>query len=309
MRFSRPAARRRERGFLLLATGVMVMLALAALGVAVDLGRMAVVRSEAQACTDAAALRGAALLDGTPAGLRAAAAAVAAPAGRWDLGHLSFPRPECGFSDSSSGPWRPAEVAAVNSRYQRVRVSLNLKLYFLPLVDAGGRGTVAAESIAGQVEKTAFDEGVFPMAVEGARPEPGRVAVWREPVGFGRVGQSLIRQEIIDGVQGGRLSLGDRLELAATPSEAAWTAIEARLAQDTDTESADFSAYQKRNCGNGRRIVVSPLVEAGAGGSRVSGFGAFFLRPGRGGAEYAGAWVQGRVRIGMRGAYVVRLVG
>src|SRR5580700_8138637 len=75
-----------ERGFVLIAMSVSMLLLLAVIGLAFDLGRIYIVRNEAQVFTDAAAMAAAARLDGTAGGIRRAREAVARLPGRWNLG-------------------------------------------------------------------------------------------------------------------------------------------------------------------------------------------------------------------------------
>ena len=63
------AQRNRRRGFVLITTALCMVMLMGAMGLALDLGRMYVVKSEAQAFVDAAALNGAISLDGTSGGL------------------------------------------------------------------------------------------------------------------------------------------------------------------------------------------------------------------------------------------------
>ena len=66
--------RRRQRGFVLIAMSVTMLLLLAVIGTGFDLGRIYIARNEAQVFTDAAAMTAAAKLDGTAAGLARARA-------------------------------------------------------------------------------------------------------------------------------------------------------------------------------------------------------------------------------------------
>src|ERR1051325_3243861 len=59
---------RPRRGFILVAMSVSMLLLMAVMGLAFDLGRIYIARNEAQVFTDAAAMAGAANLDGTPGG-------------------------------------------------------------------------------------------------------------------------------------------------------------------------------------------------------------------------------------------------
>ncbi len=79
-----------RRGFVLIAMSVTMLLLLAVMGLAFDVGRIYIARNEAQVFTDAAAMAAASKLDGTQAGLDRAKDAVAKIPMRWNLGTQEF---------------------------------------------------------------------------------------------------------------------------------------------------------------------------------------------------------------------------
>lgn len=81
---------RKRRGFVLVAMSVTMLLLLAVMGLAFDVGRIYIARNEAQVFTDAAAMAAASKLDGTQAGLDRARDAVAKIPMRWNLGTQEF---------------------------------------------------------------------------------------------------------------------------------------------------------------------------------------------------------------------------
>ena len=104
-----------KRGFVLIAMSVSILLLLAVLGLAFDLGRIYIARNEAQIFTDAAAMAAAAKLDGTPAGQQRARDAVAGLPARWDLGTKAFSGvvvefPGDGQSVRVTAPINPVEI-------------------------------------------------------------------------------------------------------------------------------------------------------------------------------------------------------
>ena len=80
----------KRRGFVLIAMSVTMLLLLAVMGLAFDVGRVYIARNEAQVFTDAAAMAAASKLDGTKAGLDRAKDAVAHVPMRWNLGTQEF---------------------------------------------------------------------------------------------------------------------------------------------------------------------------------------------------------------------------
>ena len=80
----------RQRGFVLIAMSITMLLLLAVMGMAFDLGRIYIARNEAQNFTDAAAMTAASKLDGTAAGIERASDAVKRLPMRWNLGTQEF---------------------------------------------------------------------------------------------------------------------------------------------------------------------------------------------------------------------------
>src|SRR5450755_3673251 len=117
-----------ERGFVLIAMSVAMVLLLAFIGLAFDFGRLYIARNEAQIYTDAAALTAASRLDGTLDGVRKARTAVEHLPGSWNLGTQPFKgvvvefsadgmrwteTPEKSASSiNGGGPWTFARVSA-----------------------------------------------------------------------------------------------------------------------------------------------------------------------------------------------------
>ena len=80
----------RQRGFVLIAMSITMLLLLAVMGLAFDLGRVYIARNEAQVFTDAAAMSAASKLDGSSAGIAKARESVARLPMRWNLGTSEF---------------------------------------------------------------------------------------------------------------------------------------------------------------------------------------------------------------------------
>jgi len=95
---------------------VTMLLLLAVMGLAFDVGRIYIARNEAQVFTDAAAMAAAQKLDGTNAGLERARDAVAHVPMRWNLGTQEFRGVVVEFSEDGAKwetePRNPAAVAA-----------------------------------------------------------------------------------------------------------------------------------------------------------------------------------------------------
>jgi len=138
-----------ERGFVLIVTAISMILLLGLAGLAIDLGRMYVIRAELQSFTDAAALTAALELDGTPAGLQRARAGAARLADgphamRWDLGTQPITHIETSFPSSPDG-----------RRQARVVAAEQAPVIFLRLFQSSSAATVAAASIAAKTAGSA----------------------------------------------------------------------------------------------------------------------------------------------------------
>jgi len=316
-RNNRPALRG-EQGIVLVASGVAAFAMVALLGLTFDVGRMYIVKSEGQSWAEAAALSGATKLDGTRSGLIGATAAALAAPGRWNFGSTSFSNASSEFATTLSGPWYDAANAPLDSTFQRVKVTLPLKLLFLPIV-VGNAGTVGVQATAAQVEKTSFREGLFPFspfARNNTGPNfglaPGNIYTLRWPANPSAGAESacrddrdaatiakataaggaergyieetsadLMRPAIVDDFQTIFRAVGGTLKFTGGAKEPQLESLLTRIRQDTDTLSATYAAYLRRGTGNRRRIVACPINDGGslAGtNQRIVGFGAFFLQ-------------------------------
>jgi Flp pilus assembly protein TadG len=128
--------RAREKGFVLIAMSVAMLVLLGVLGMAFDFGRIYIARNEAQVFTDAAAMAAASKLDGTDAGLDRARQAVRRLPGRWNLGTQPFTGVTVEFS-SDKQSW--ARVAAPDNQ---------VEITFLRAIGAPEALTVPAHSVA-----------------------------------------------------------------------------------------------------------------------------------------------------------------
>lgn len=154
----------RQKGFVLMAAGLVSIALMGALGLALDLGRMYVTRSEAQTFVDAAALNGALYLDGSTTGITNARNAALATAGKYEFNSKAFGTPNVEFSSAATGPWSAAGSAPLNSRFVRVGARVSVSLFFLRILTPYTSSPVSAHGVAGQVEKTTFAEGLFPFS-------------------------------------------------------------------------------------------------------------------------------------------------
>lgn len=142
------APRQRERGFVLIAMAASMFVLLAVVGLAFDLGRIHIIRNEAQVFTDAAAMTAASKVDGTPAGLDRAREAVKRLPARWNLGTQPFTGVVIEFS-ADGLHWERDPKAAAKLTFARVTApDNNLDILFLRGVGGPANFTVPAHSVA-----------------------------------------------------------------------------------------------------------------------------------------------------------------
>jgi len=168
-----------REGFTLVAVGFSVVSLLGMLGLALDLGRVYVARSEAQSFTDSAALAASLALDGSSF----AAARNAMTGGtknRWNMGTETFgsggrstvasefARP---LASDAAKPdpdtWSSAPATAAGYTFVRVTATASLPLYILPVVGTAASQSVTAMAVAGQVPLTNISNGLLPFSPIG----------------------------------------------------------------------------------------------------------------------------------------------
>jgi uncharacterized membrane protein len=137
----------RERGFVLIAMSVSMVLLLAVIGLAFDLGRIYIARNEAQVFTDAASLAAAAKLDGTAEGIGRARQEVARIPMRWNLGTKEFTGVVVEFSkDGTQWEQEPKDSGMTMARISAPANSVEIT--FLRAVGGPAAFTVPAHSVA-----------------------------------------------------------------------------------------------------------------------------------------------------------------
>lgn len=191
-----------QRGYILVGISVSAIALAAMLGVSVDIGRMFIAKSEAQAFADSASIAAALKLDGTQVGITNATAAFNANANKWDFSSKAFTDKSIAFAASPAGPWSATPASAASVRYARVTASAPVKLLFLPVVVRNAQQTnVTARATAAQAPKTSFREALFPFSPfmhSGTPPDfglvPGTLYTLRWPsnptLGGGQSGNS-----------------------------------------------------------------------------------------------------------------------
>ena len=145
---------------------------LGAAGLAVDLGRVYITRSEAQAFADSAALAAATQLNGTSVGITAANAAVQNTPNRWNLGTQSFSGTTVEFALASLADPNQADAttftanpaSAANYRFVRVIASADVPVLLAQVITAQSTMRVSAAATGGQVMVTTYLDGLLPFS-------------------------------------------------------------------------------------------------------------------------------------------------
>jgi Flp pilus assembly protein TadG len=162
-------------GFTLVSIALSVGVLFGMMGLAFDLGRVYIVRNEAQMFTDSAALGAVSRLNGKLTGVQAATSAVNTNPNRWDFGSRVFSSVATEFSTDQT-TWTTAPTTDAGSagvKYIRVTAPANsVAINFVAaLVPSAARSmNVIARSIAGVQVPTSFSQGVFPFAPIAANP-------------------------------------------------------------------------------------------------------------------------------------------
>jgi hypothetical protein len=175
--FCHPIPARGQKGFsvLLIAASLSVMIAF--LGLAVDLGRIYIVKTELQAFVDSAAIEAAFSLDGTPAGiLNAKNAAANGPSNgsapnRWHFATLPVTAVQAEFAAGPGGPFSANPPSPAGQRFVRVTASQPISLYFLPVLpNVSYSQPVSAIAVAGQGLTPSIGDGLAPFSPDAHNP-------------------------------------------------------------------------------------------------------------------------------------------
>jgi hypothetical protein len=170
-----------QRGFILPLACISLFALVGMLGLAVDIGRIYIVKSEAQAFADFAALAAVRHLNGKDTGIAQAKAAVANSTNTWNFSTQRFTADlyTLEFATGAAGPWIANPAGNLKGYgYLRVSVRPTLNLTLLPIVGTGPSQQVTAQAIAGLVPQT-FPAGGYmpftPFAHDPADPNFGYI--------------------------------------------------------------------------------------------------------------------------------------
>lgn len=161
-----------ERGYVLITAATALAAVLGFSGLAVDLGRMYIVRNEAQAFADSAALAAAAQLDGTSVGITAATQAAQNSPNRWNMGTQNFSGTTVKFGLPSSANASAADPASwtdnpanpANYRFVQVVANANVPVTLMQAITRQPTAAVSAAATGGQVMVTTYLDGLLPFS-------------------------------------------------------------------------------------------------------------------------------------------------
>lgn len=155
-----------RQGYVVLATAVSIFVLVGMLGLAVDLGRLFIFKSEAQAFADIEAIAAARLLDGTSGGINAARASVLNSTNRINFNTQTIPAAATTveFAKAKTGPWatNPAG-SAVGYGFVRVTVRPQTNLMLISAVSSSTTAAVVGQALAAQVPQTFPNGGYLPF--------------------------------------------------------------------------------------------------------------------------------------------------
>jgi len=158
-------------GFVLVTTALSIVALFGMMGLAVDIGRIYIAKSEVQTFTDLTAIAGTRELDGTDAGVARAKQRVSTSQMKWNFSTQPFTQNTVIFS-ADAITWNDGSIDVKHLKYVYVTSIVGLDLYFIPMVvpqPAVGIGflavsfpfrtSVKATAAAGQHLVTVFQHG------------------------------------------------------------------------------------------------------------------------------------------------------
>jgi hypothetical protein len=160
----------RESGYVLVSMAGTAFALLAAVGLAVDIGRMFIAKNETQAYCDSAAMAATLKLNGLSTGIAAATAVVASSKNSWNLDTAPITNYTVDFSTSATGPWSTNPGSPADFRFVRVQATVPVTMFFLPVVVSQQSSNVSSITIAAQIPQTTVKRGLGPYTAVSTDP-------------------------------------------------------------------------------------------------------------------------------------------
>ena len=250
--------------------------------------------------------------------------------------------------------WTTTPATGTNYAFVQVTASVSVPITLMQAISPQSTMQVAGNAQAGQVMVTTFMDGLLPFSpiapdstdTVNYGMTPGQVYTLRYPSpvhgagsvctgdqsgtywqslpsqdhGFwGSTSSAVLRGEIVDDTQSTPITIGDSVPMVGGNRTTEGAALNARVQEDTDPNSATYADYEAAGLGNGRRVIGVP-VNSGPPDFTAVAVRAFFLENSYTGitgstpicAEYIGTYKQtatGTSGAGSgSGGYLVRLV-
>ncbi len=134
--------RRKQSGFVLVTAGLSIIALIGMMGLAFDLGRLYIAKSEVQTFADLTAIAATRQLDGSDAGVNRAKQQVSASQMKWNFSTQPFTQTTVLFSTDGVA-WTDGSTDVKNLKYVYVTSVIGVDLYFLPMVTTQPVGGVA----------------------------------------------------------------------------------------------------------------------------------------------------------------------
>lgn len=164
---------KRQRGYVVIATAIGLFAMVGMLGLAVDLGRLYIIKTEAQAFADAASILAATKLNGKKSGLDAAELAITTSVNKFNFNTQSVPTSalQIYFAKSVLGPWEKQPISNPSGyAFVRVEARPSLNLSFMPTLGATASKNVLGEAVGAQVQQTFPNGGYMPFTPFAINP-------------------------------------------------------------------------------------------------------------------------------------------
>ena len=256
-----------KRGIVVVAICLCLMMMVAGLGFGVDLNRLMAAQTALRGDAEAVALAAVLELDGTPDGLERARVRAAETWRRHTVGETGSAF-NMEFGSSPAGPWFADPLASDKLNAVRITAHSTFSLSMLRSVVSEKTLPVDAVTRAAQNPVERVESGLLPFAVghEGQLLDGMTTAVQPQAT----------RLTILNGLPF-PVKNGD--VLAAYPSESIVEreTLQELIRSDTDPVAATYAEYSRNGLGNGRRLVLLPVVDDSR---RVIEFAAYLLIPG-----------------------------
>ncbi len=302
-----------RRGYILIMFTLSLFMLLGVCGLAIDMGRMYVVKSEAQSFADAAALNAVTSLATNPGDFVGATAAARGTSKRWEMGTNPFTNVSITYGTSSTDVFTatPPALGHVPADYKFALVTARatVPMYLMSVAIGARASSVAASAMAGLEQITHLNGGEFPLSPwsrKNASPEDpndpfgykagniytlrwtppgnksscgtdeGAVGTNQDFRGYCCTGSSsaVSVDDILAGGGTVPLTIGDPFPPLITQGQKTTISITDFINADSDPTAPNFTSYRSRGMGNNKRIVFAPVND---GMQTFVGFAAFFL--------------------------------